>query len=240
MRVLLALVLLVPTVAAQEIQIHPEHPAPGEPAMLQTTVLGNVTWDFGDGRTAPGRSASHAFPYAGIYRVRVYEGQAMAAEAEVVVRIPAALYVDAAKPNATPPPEPEPTPDANVTTTYNPPGGFMHYLTEHPLVLVLVLGAAVGAVMLGAAYLRKRRNQLPVEDPDETPPPAPPPVSEESLEDLLPGAEEATEEPEIPPPPVEALPPAEEADLLSVVRAPAKKKESPGIDAEGLARRLEE
>jgi hypothetical protein len=238
-RLLLAMILLAPTVAAQDIQVHPTHPAPGEPAMLQTTVLGNVTWDFGDGRTAHGRSASHAFTYAGIYRVRVYEGQALAAETEVVVRIPASLYLDAEGPKPTPTPEPTPTPDTNVTPTREPPGGFWHYLTEHPLVLILVLGGAVGALMAGAWYVRKRRGQVPAEDADDAPAPAPPPPSEESLEDLLPGAEEVGEETEAPPATVEALPPAEEADLLSVVRAPAKKAE-PGLDTDRLAKRLEE
>lgn len=237
--------LLLPTAVAQEVQVNPARPVPGDPVSLQTTVVGNVSWDFGDGHTASGRSVSHTFPYAGIYRILVYQGGSLAAESEVVVRIPDALYLDNAPVvNATPPPQPAPSPVDNSTAPFHQDDGFLHYLTEHPLVLILVLGTLVGGAMAGVYYLRKRQGQAAPEEADEPPAaPAAAPLPDESLEDLLPGAEEAAEEQiEVPPPPTETVPPAEEADLMSVVRTPAKKEAPPttGFDAEGFAQRLGE
>jgi hypothetical protein len=235
--------LMVPAAAAQDIQVSPARPQPGSPVSLQTTVVGNVSWDFGDGHTASGRSVSHTFPYAGIYRISVYQGGSFAAQSELVVRIPDALYLEnLPAANGTPPPEPEAPVVDNSTAPVHRDHGFLHYLGEHPLALILVLGTVVGAAMLGVLYLRKRHGQTAPEEADELPAaPAEAPPPDDSLEDLLPGAEEATEEPaEVPPPPTETVPPAEEADLMSVVRTPAKKEAAAGFDAEAFAQRLGE
>ena len=240
------MVALAPPAVAQEIQVDPAHPVMGDAVLLQTTVLGNVSWEFGDGQTASGRSVSHTFPYAGIYTIRVLQGGVRAADFELTVRIPESLYADAADipTNATPP---APTPDTNETYVpgpVTPPGGFLHYLGEHPLVMILVLGTVVGGLMGAAAFIRKRRGQAETYAEDEAKPAvaASPPPAEESLEDLLPGAEEIVEEhPDTPPVVPDDEKPAED-DPMSISSEPSAAKPkgpaSTGLDEADFARRL--
>ncbi len=236
--IVLACLLVVPCAAAQEVQLSPPEPAPGEPVLLQTTVLGNVSWDFGDGRTATGRSVSHTFPYPGIYHVTVYQGQVAAATTDVVVRIPEELYLDAvtAPTNGTTPP---PAPANKTYTPPEPPGGFLHYLTEHPFVLILVLGAGVGAVMAGVFFVRKKNAKGESYDEDDQPSPPPPPKPDEAaLEELLPGVEDPPEPDEAEAEPVAEETPQAEVDPLSLgENAPAEPKKA-DFDRDALFKKL--
>lgn len=234
----LACLLLVPCVAAQEVQLSPSQPIPGEPVLLQTTVLGNVSWDFGDGGTAAGRSVSHTFPYPGIYHVTVFQGRVAASTSDVVVRIPPELYLEAAaRPvNTTTPP---PAPENRTYTPPEPPSGFLHYLTEHPFVLVLVLGAGIGAVMAGVFFVRKKNAKGEAYAEDDQPAPPPPPKPDEAaLEELLPGVEAAPEPDESETEPVAQGTQEAEVDPLSLGEQAGADAKKPDFDREALFKKL--
>lgn len=232
MKALLLAVLLVPAVSAQTIQADPAQPHAGDAVSLQTTVLGNVTWDFGDRQTANGRSVSHIFPYAGIFHIRVLQGTAVADEQELVVRIPDELYVkDAARP-----------PPANTTTTnttaarapvIRSAGGLFNYLSDNPLVLILVLGGVVGGGLFAVKRFQARKPKAAPEEPAPQAAPVEEP-DEETLEDLLPGAEDI-EDPAPTAQAPEAAKPAEPPNPLSIL---PKTTEPPKADRNSFAEKL--
>ena len=201
---------------------------------MQTTVVGNVSWDFGDGHVASGRSVSHTYPYAGIYRVQVLQGGAPAAQVDLTVRIPDSLYAGSSENTTASHGPPTTAPPTNVTLPRGPvarPGGFLHFLSENPLALIVVLGGVVGSVMFAVVKVRKKRGQTPVKEEEEAKPaPEPAPVQEtqDSLEAIMPGAEPyPDEEAEAPPPVPEPENHAEEVDLDAVTRGPPESKPAP-------------